>query len=417
MGSLVVLMSCGDIGEGRIGAPRETAGVPSGSGDPRDEGRADDEPLCGNGVADAGESCDPPGSCPTSCDDGNACTDDSLSGSAVTCNVACSATVIEVCANDDGCCPVGCDSSSDNDCSADCGNGIVEPNETCDPPASCQPSCDDGDACTVDVRTGSEFNCNVACSYTNVRTCIDDDGCCPTPCTADSDSDCVPMCGNGVVEPGETCDPAATCPSSCSDGDPCTDDVLLGSATHCDAECSFPSIRACSANDGCCPSGCSEAEDSDCTGMSMCGGAGPATTPLDSEERSFLDLLNAHRLANGRSPVTSCTSLNRAAQGHSEDMRDQNYFDHDGLNGSSPISRACDACYDSCESAAWGENIAAGNSGAQGTFNQWVNSPGHNANMLGSSFVVVGIGRATGGGTYGVYWTTVFGGRSDGSCD
>lgn len=98
-------------------------------------------------------------------------------------------------------------------------------------------------------------------------------------------------------------------------------------------------------------------------------------------------------------------------------MRDQNYFDHSGLDGSSPIERACDACYASCEVTGWGENIAAGNSGAQGTFDQWVDSPGHNENMLGSNFAVVGIGRATGGGTYGAYWTTVFGGRSDSSCD
>lgn len=351
--SLAVLMSCGDVGEGRIGAPRETVGVPTGSGEPRDEEPReeeprdeepqDDEPICGNAVVDPGESCDPPASCPTSCDDGNACTRDSISGNALTCDVTCSTMVIEVCANDDGCCPVDCDSSSDNDCSADCGNGIVEPNETCDPPETCEASCDDSRACTVDLRTGSEANCNVTCSHTNVLNCIDDDGCCPV--------------------------------------------------------------------------GCSEAEDNDCMGSSMCAGAGPTTTPLDSEEQSFLELLNAHRVANGRGPVASCTSLNRAAQGHSEDMRDQNYFDHDGLNGSTPISRACDACYESCGSAAWGENIAAGNSGAEATFNQWVNSPGHNANMLGASFVVVGIGRATGGGTYGFYWTTVFGGRSDGSCD
>jgi uncharacterized protein YkwD len=149
----------------------------------------------------------------------------------------------------------------------------------------------------------------------------------------------------------------------------------------------------------------------------MCGGAGASTTPLDSEEQDFLVLLNAHRAANGESPVAACTALNRAAQGHSEDMRDQDYFDHAGLDGSSPIERACEACYESCGVTGWGENIAAGNSGAQATFNQWVNSSGHNANMLGSGFTVVGIGRATGDGRYGAYWTTVFGGQSDSSCN
>jgi uncharacterized protein YkwD len=151
-----------------------------------------------------------------------------------------------------------------------------------------------------------------------------------------------------------------------------------------------------------------------------CGaGAGPATTALDAEEQSFLNLLNQYRSQNGLGALSACTSLNRAAQGHSEDMRDKNYFSHTGLNGSSPWDRACDACYElGCgPQTAMGENIAAGNSDAQSTFTQWKSSPPHNANMLGANFAVIGIGRATGGGQYGVYWTTVFGGATEASCN
>jgi len=149
----------------------------------------------------------------------------------------------------------------------------------------------------------------------------------------------------------------------------------------------------------------------------LCGGAGAETASLDAEEQLFLQLLNQHRAANGVSPVSACTSMNRAAQGHSEDMRDQNYFDHTGLNGSSPGSRACDACFESCESTGFGENIAAGNTDAEGTFDQWLNSPGHNANMLRDQYVVVGLGRATGGGSYGSYWTNLFATGTDASCN
>jgi uncharacterized protein YkwD len=153
----------------------------------------------------------------------------------------------------------------------------------------------------------------------------------------------------------------------------------------------------------------------------MCGGAGPATTGLDGEEQSFLQILNQYRAQNGLGALAACTSLNRAAQGHSEDLRDQDYFSHTGQNGSSPWDRACDACYElACSDplgTLMGENIAAGNSGAQGTFDQWQGSPGHNANMLGSGYTVIGIGRATGGGTYGSYWTTVFGGDTEPSCN
>jgi len=152
-------------------------------------------------------------------------------------------------------------------------------------------------------------------------------------------------------------------------------------------------------------------------GGGQCDGFDPAAASLDEEEQRFLELLNQHRQANGVPPVSACASLNRAAQAHSEDMRDQDYFDHSGLNGSSPSSRACDACFASCQSTGFGENIAAGNSGAEGTFDQWLNSPGHNANMLRDSYVVVGLGRATGGGTYGAYWTNVFATGADASCD
>jgi len=146
----------------------------------------------------------------------------------------------------------------------------------------------------------------------------------------------------------------------------------------------------------------------------MCEGASDATTALDADELEFLDILNDYRAQNGLGPVAGCTSLSRAAQGHSEDMRDQNYFSHTSLDGSSPWKRAADACY---ESGAGGEIIAAGYGSASSVFNGWKNSPGHNAIMLGSGFGVVGIGKASGGGNYGIYWTGLFAGSWEASCD
>ncbi len=151
-----------------------------------------------------------------------------------------------------------------------------------------------------------------------------------------------------------------------------------------------------------------------------CGqGSGPQSTGLDAEEMAFVVLINQHRANNGLGPLKACVTLNRSAQGHSEDMRDKNYFSHTGLDGSTMVTRSCDACYSyACPlQTAMGENIAAGNSDAQNTFNQWKNSSGHNMNMLSSNYRVMGIGRATGGGQYGVYWTNVFGGNDDGTCN
>lgn len=94
----------------------------------------DCSPTCGNGAIEAGETCDPPGSCPTSCPGtGDRCFTWSLSGSAGNCNAACVSADITACGGEsDGCCPEGCNATNDRDCSQQCGNGIREGTEACD---------------------------------------------------------------------------------------------------------------------------------------------------------------------------------------------------------------------------------------------------------------------------------------------
>lgn len=89
------------------------------------------EPTCGDDRVDLGETCD--GNCPDTCDDGNACTLDSMEGSPDTCNAVCSHEPQIQCENGDGCCPAGCNTFLDADCESVCGNAIVEQGETCDP--------------------------------------------------------------------------------------------------------------------------------------------------------------------------------------------------------------------------------------------------------------------------------------------
>jgi alpha-N-arabinofuranosidase len=72
-------------------------------------------------VVDPGETCDPSSACPSGCDDGNACTLDQMTGSAQNCNVACSYVNVSTCASGDGCCPGGCSSTNDDDCSGGTG--------------------------------------------------------------------------------------------------------------------------------------------------------------------------------------------------------------------------------------------------------------------------------------------------------
>jgi len=63
-----------------------------------------------------GETCDPPASCPTDCDDDDECTEDAMIGSPSNCNVTCSNIDIVSCINGDECCPDGCDMLDDSDC-------------------------------------------------------------------------------------------------------------------------------------------------------------------------------------------------------------------------------------------------------------------------------------------------------------
>jgi hypothetical protein len=129
---------------------------------------------------------------------------------------------------------------------------------------------------------------------------------------------------------------------------------------------------------------------------------------------AFLGLINQYRAQNGLEPLAMSPTLTTAARDHSQDMATQNYFDHTGLNGSTFSQRIAAAGYPGGTLA---ENIFAGDPTAQGAFEWWRNSPGHNANMLNPAYKAIGIGRATAPGSdFGWYWTTTFGDVVDSAC-
>ena len=132
-----------------------------------------------------------------------------------------------------------------------------------------------------------------------------------------------------------------------------------------------------------------------------------STYPQTSEEQDMLNLVNNLRQNRGLESLRLNTELNLAAYNHSNDMAINNYFSHTGLNNSNFAERAREAGY---VGSPRGENIAAGNSGVQATFNQWFNSSGHLNNMLNSDINEMGIGRAySSDSKYGHYWTQIFG--------
>jgi hypothetical protein len=241
-------------------------------------------PSCGNGIVEAGESCDDgPGApsaetCPKSCPPSpSACIKNVLVGDAASCSARCEATPVTSCGQTrDGCCAPGCTSATDPDCSPTCGDGIVQAasGETCDiaipagRPGACPTSCADGVGCTRDVLVAAG-TCQAACLFLPITAARAGDGCCPQGADASLDPDCPSLCGNGIVEPpGETCDYRSgdgdVCPVGCTGGDTCSPVRLEGNKATCNARCVLEPLTACTAHDDCCPAGCTIATDSDC---------------------------------------------------------------------------------------------------------------------------------------------------------
>lgn len=132
----------------------------------------------------------------------------------------------------------------------------------------------------------------------------------------------------------------------------------------------------------------------------------PEVDPVQDSTRdaSFGDLLNGLRIEHGAGAVTYDGRLNTAAQLHAEDMLENDYFSHTGLNGSSVGTRVQAAGYNF---ARVGENIAAGYQTEESVLNGWVNSPGHQRNNIDPNYEEFGLGYARDGSD--TRWVLVLG--------
>jgi hypothetical protein len=145
------------------------------------------------------------------------------------------------------------------DCNPSCGDGRVNGKEKCDmaiatgQPGACPKSCARIDACTPAALSG--VGCEATCVAQPITQVGANDGCCPPGADATVDPDCAAVCGNGVLESGETCDPKEACPS-CKSEDQCLVFTSNGDAASCSLSCSFSEVSNCRSGDGCCPSGC-----------------------------------------------------------------------------------------------------------------------------------------------------------------
>ena len=118
-------------------------------------------------------------------------------------------------------------------------------------------------------------------------------------------------------------------------------------------------------------------------------------------EGEVVRLINEIRVINGLKPLTEDWQLSRVARYKSQDMKDIGYFSHTSPTYGSPFEmmKSFGISYRTA-----GENIAKGYPTPKAVVDAWMNSPGHRANILNSSYTHIGVGYVASGN----YWTQMF---------
>ena len=128
---------------------------------------------------------------------------------------------------------------------------------------------------------------------------------------------------------------------------------------------------------------------------------------FSKEQLEVLNLVNKERKANGLKPLTLNKELSNVANIKSRDMIEKGYFDHTSPTYGSPFDmmKKFNISYNTA-----GENIAMGQKTPSEVMNSWMNSSGHRANILNSTYTELGVGiQKDSNGT--IYWTQMFIGR------
>lgn len=126
---------------------------------------------------------------------------------------------------------------------------------------------------------------------------------------------------------------------------------------------------------------------------------------LRAAEQEVYEMTNAYRNYMGKALFKLEDRATAAARKHSEDMSNNNYFQHNSLDGSKFSARL------TAEGISWsgaGENICAGAGDAINMVIGWIGSSGHRKGML-TDFKYIGVGAAySSSADYGIYCTQDF---------
>ena len=143
------------------------------------------------------------------------------------------------------------------------------------------------------------------------------------------------------------------------------------------------------------------------TGSSTGGSSNTTNTSgLTADELEVFNLINEQRTKNGLSALKINSEVQNVARIKAKDMVNNNYFSHTSPTYGSPFDML-NSFKVSYKTA--GENIA-GNSSNSAAVTAWMNSSGHKANILNSSFNYTGIGVVN-GSKYGKIYVQMFIGK------
>ena len=142
-------------------------------------------------------------------------------------------------------------------------------------------------------------------------------------------------------------------------------------------------------------------------------GTAAAKPRLDGRERAIVRAINRQRAKHGVAKLNASRRLATAADFHSWEMLDADYFAHESRDGG-PFDRRVRRYADH---RVLGETLAmlegCGRKAARRVVRMWMNSPGHRAVLLSPTYRRVGLGRRTGnlGGARACVVTADFGSR------
>ncbi len=139
------------------------------------------------------------------------------------------------------------------------------------------------------------------------------------------------------------------------------------------------------------------------------------TAPLSDLKRlraELIERVNAERKRRRLPPLRENALLDRAAQGHADDMIRRSYYGHESPEGQTPLDRVRHAGY-SAQSV--GENIAEGQSAVTEVMDAWMASPVHRGHILSLELREIGCGAAFGSNArgYEIVWVQDFGTPGD----